>query len=77
MVSRGGWDWSVWWKWRARARLTQRLASRVVFAGGEEALVVGGGLGVVAGPGEADGVEGLVEVAVAAAVEAVAVVSAA
>ena len=41
------------------------------FAGWVESLVVAGGLGVVVGPLECDDVEGPVELAVAAAVEAV------
>ena len=58
---------------RARWRLRQRMASRLVLPSARLAGDVVAGLGVAAGAGDGDAVDGGVDLAVAAAVEAVAV----
>jgi hypothetical protein len=58
---------------RARWRLRQRSASRLVLPSARLRIEVVLGLGVAAGAGDRDAVDGGVDLAVAAAVEAVAV----
>ncbi len=57
---------------RTRWRLRQRIASLLALAFGSFALDVGLAFGVAAGSGDGDAVDGSVDLAVAAAVEAVA-----
>jgi hypothetical protein len=70
----GAWAGSQrrWWKRRARCRLRQRSAP-FALALGFFSRQVGAGGRVVAGAGDGDDVQGVVELAVAAAVESVAV----